>query len=243
MRLTVVTWNIHKCIGGRDRLYRPERVIDLMRIIHPDFLLLQEVDEGADRSLRHRQVDLIGNLVGLRHRAYFPTHRLRRSGHYGNAILSRWPLSHVEGLDLTIGARKKRGAVVARAHVRHGEHSRTVLLCNLHLGLAGSERHEQLRRFLAHEPLQRVHHGTPIVFGGDFNDLWGTLGPRHMEPLGFRRAGAMLNTFPAFLPIRPLDALYLRGPISVIACGPSAHPLARVASDHLPVVADLVVRS
>lgn len=239
MHLSVMTWNIHKCIGGVDRRYRPQRVIEVLRHYHPDFVLLQEVDENARRSQGHRQVDVLGDALGLRHRLYGVTHRLRKQGHYGNAILSRWPLFDVHHLDLTIGTRKRRGCLYARARVRVGGHQRTVALYNLHLGLAGSERGQQLRRFLSSHPFAHLHTRTPAILGGDFNDLWGTLGPRYLVPAGFRRAGALVNTFPAVLPVRPLDALFVRGDIHVQRCAPSRMQLARAASDHLPLVADL----
>jgi endonuclease/exonuclease/phosphatase family metal-dependent hydrolase len=242
MQVSVVTWNIHKMIGGLDRRYRPERVLEVLRHYGPDFVFLQEVDEGAARSNHHRQVDLLGDALGLRHRVYSVTHRLRRVGHYGNAILSRWPLDDVHHIDLTIGTRKRRGAIYARARVRAGAHSRTVGLYNLHLGLAGSERHRQLQRFLGCDPFAGLHERTPVVLAGDFNDLWGTLGPRLLVPAGFRRAGDLVNTFPAYMPLRPLDAIYVRGSLEVLRASPSRMRLARSASDHLPLVAHLEAR-
>src|SRR5205085_12459322 len=47
--LRIMTYNIHKGIGGVDRKYSPERVRDTIALFAPDFLLLQEVDEGAKR--------------------------------------------------------------------------------------------------------------------------------------------------------------------------------------------------
>ena len=58
MKLTFLSYNVHKCIGGLDRRYMPERVTETIAHFAPDFVLLQEVDEGAKRSLFHRQVDL-----------------------------------------------------------------------------------------------------------------------------------------------------------------------------------------
>ncbi|MGH7163773.1 MAG: endonuclease/exonuclease/phosphatase family protein [Planctomycetota bacterium] len=241
MKLRVLTWNIHKGIGGIDRRYRPERIVELIATYAPDVALLQEVDDGAPRSDFHRQVDLLGDALGLRNRCFGPNVRLRR-GHYGNAILSRWPLFREGNLDLTIGPRKRRGALHARCRIRYGRRSRTLVVYNLHLGLAGFERGLQLRRFLASHPFAGLHPRTPILVGGDFNDLWGTLGPRLLEPAGFRRAGALLRTYPAFLPVRPLDGLFVRGDVTVRRCFRSRTELARTASDHLPLVAVLDLR-
>jgi endonuclease/exonuclease/phosphatase family metal-dependent hydrolase len=238
MRFRLLTWNIHKGIGGVDRRYRIDRVIDVIRHELPDVAILQEVSEDMPRSRYHDQAELLSEALHMPHRAYGPEHRFSMGG-YGNAILSRWPLSDVQRVDLTIGTRKRRGVLQARARVRLGRHSRTVMLYDMHLGLAGSERALQLRRFLSCEPFKGLHHRTPLVVAGDLNDLWGTLGPRFMLPAGFVRAGALLNTFPAMLPVRPLDAVFVRGDIRCRNSHASTSRIARQASDHLPLVAEL----
>ncbi len=65
-----------------------------------------------------------------------------------------------------------------RCHLRTGEHERSLILFNFHLGLAGYERRIQLRRLLTDESYVRTHHATPLILGGDLNDVWGTLGRR-----------------------------------------------------------------
>ncbi|MFO0570240.1 MAG: endonuclease/exonuclease/phosphatase family protein [Polyangiaceae bacterium] len=241
MRFRVVSWNIHKGIGGLDRRYRIERISELLSSFEVDFALLQEVASDLPRAGHHAQVELLAEALGLAHTGYFPQHAFVRGG-YGNAILSRHPLTDLHEIDLTIGTRKKRGALLARARMRHGRHTRSLLFCSLHLGLAGSERGEQLGRFLASEPFRGLHRRTPIVLGGDLNDLYGTLGPRFLEPEGFRRAGGLVNTFPAWLPLRPLDGVFVRGDARVVGAGAPSRGLARVASDHLPVVVDVELR-
>jgi endonuclease/exonuclease/phosphatase family metal-dependent hydrolase len=244
MRLRVMTWNIHKGIGGIDRRYRPHRIVDVIAHYGPDVVFLQEVDEGARRSEFHRQVDVLGDALGLRHRCFAPNVRLRLGpGHYGNAILSRWPLFDARNVDLTIAFKKRRGVLYTRCRVRKGRHSRTLALYNLHLGLAAYERKRQLRRFLASHPFAQLHDRTPILVGGDFNDLYGTLGRQLLEPAGFRRAGAPVHTYPAILPVRPLDGLYVRGDLVCHHCFSSRLELTREASDHLPLVADLEMAS
>ena len=240
MLLRVVSWNIHKGIGGIDRRYKIERVVHLLQGLEPDVALLQEVTEDLPRSAFHDQVTVLSNELGMPHTAYWPEHRFRLGG-YGNAILSRWPLTDVHHVDLTIGTRKKRGVLQARCRIRFGRHSRTVVFHNLHLGLAGSERGLQLERFLASHPFNGLHQRTPVVLGGDLNDLWGTLGPRFLEPAGFRRAGNSVNTFPAALPLRPLDGIFVRGDVAVRHCTPCTNQIARAASDHLPLAAEFVL--
>ena len=47
------------------RRYRPGRIIETLARYDPDVVLLQEVDDGVPRSRRDRQVDLLGDALGL----------------------------------------------------------------------------------------------------------------------------------------------------------------------------------
>src|SRR5512143_1850699 len=108
MRVRVVTWNIHKGIGGVDRRYRLERIISVLRDLHVDLALLQEVSDDLPRSRFHDQAELLAPELRMAHYAFHPEHRFSVGG-YGNAILARWPLFDLHHTDLTIGTRKKRG--------------------------------------------------------------------------------------------------------------------------------------
>jgi endonuclease/exonuclease/phosphatase family metal-dependent hydrolase len=239
VRLRLITYNIHKGIGGVDRRYRPERIIQTLHHCRADVALLQEVDDGVPRSDGHRQVDLLGDALGLPYRAYQANVRVGR-GAYGNAILSRFPLEEIEHLDLTVGWKKRRRALVAWCRLPFGERCR-LRVCNLHLGLAAFERRLQLRRLLESGMLA-LGHPTPVVAAGDFNDVYGTLGARLLEPAGFEavRHG---RTFPAALPLGGLDRVYFRGGLHAVASSAVSTAVARQASDHLPIVAEFEVRS
>lgn len=240
MQFRMMTYNIHKGIGGVDRRYRPKRIVEAIAHCEPDIVLLQEVDDGVPRSNWHRQVDLLGDELGMPHRAYQRNVTLRR-GHYGNAILSRFPVHDVRHLDLTVPLKKRRRALTAHCRIRYEGHSRTLLIANFHLGLAGFERKIQLRRFLASDILSHTHHDTPVVAAGDFNDVWGTLGSNLMQPAGFRCATGLAKTFPAFLPVRPLDRIFYRGGLTLDHGFASRTNAAHAASDHLPMVADFIL--
>jgi endonuclease/exonuclease/phosphatase family metal-dependent hydrolase len=240
MRLRVVTWNIHKGIGGVDRRYRLDRTVDVLSTLQPDIALLQEVAEGMPRCGMDLQLEHLSEKLEMKHVAFGAEHRFRVGG-YGNAILSRYPLTDSTRIDLTIGRRKQRGLVKTRAHAKLEHGTRSVVVFNLHLGLSGSERATQLERFLACDPFAHLHRDTPLIVGGDFNDVWASLGQRFLEPVGFVRACKLAPTFPAALPLRPLDGLWIRGGIKVVSSHPVRTGMAKVASDHLPIVADLEV--
>jgi endonuclease/exonuclease/phosphatase family metal-dependent hydrolase len=241
-KLRVVTWNIHKGIGGVDRLYRPNRVVKVLRRCAADIVFLQEVDEGVPRSSMDRQVDLLGDALGYPFRAYFPNVRLKR-GHYGNALLSRFPIDHQENIDLTRPLRKRRGALHARRTGQLAGAARRLWLYNVHLGLAESERRKQLRFLIDWHEGHRVPHDTLVVLGGDFNDVFGRLDRVVMNGHGFRGTPVRRATFPAARPLRPLDTFFVKGPVHILRCRRAATGVAREASDHLAVCAVLEPRA
>lgn len=246
MRVRLATYNVHKCVGGVDRRYDPQRVGDVLAPYRPDVVLVQEAAQlGA--PFRERQAELLAGLLDLPHVAFAGNVRLREGGHYGNAILSRFALSDVLNVDLTFPPKKRRSALFARCRLRRpgapGAHSRSLLVCSLHLGLAGIERRLQVLRLLESAPLARRHGRTPVVVGGDFNDLWGTLGRRLFVPAGFREPARLRPTFPAWAPLRALDGIYVAGDARLVAAHVPRSAVARRASDHLPLIVDLVIEA
>lgn len=245
LTVRVASWNVHKCTGGLDRRHDPARTAAVLAALDADVVLLQEVAQNGRWYGGHgtRQVDVLGDALGLPHRSYVVNVRFGpRRGEYGNAILSRHAIATSENIDLTLSGRKSRSVLHAelRLPVAAG-HTRTLHVFNLHLGLGEAERREQLRRFLVFPTLQRIHAATPVLVAGDFNDVWGTLGKRLLAPAGFVGPARPPRTFPAYAPVRALDSLYVRGDVEVVRLERVRTALARAASDHLPLFAELKV--
>jgi endonuclease/exonuclease/phosphatase family metal-dependent hydrolase len=240
MKLRILSYNIHKCIGGVDRRYRPERVGEAIVHYAPDLILLQEVEQGTRRSNGHRQAELLGDLLGFQHRTWFPNVKFRDGGEYGNAILSRWPLVSSSNIDLTVGKRKQRSVLHAEIRIRQDEADRLVHVFNMHLGLSQLERRTQLGTFLQCHPFAGLHHDTPVIVAGDLNDVYGRLG-RLLMPSGFRGSERPPRTFPAWAPLRALDSIYVRGAVRLLGVHRGETDLARRASDHRPLFADVVL--
>jgi endonuclease/exonuclease/phosphatase family metal-dependent hydrolase len=241
MKLRVLSYNIHKCIGGLDRRYDPGRVAEVIHKLDADIVMLQEVDAGVPRSNHDKQVDRLGDELGLRHRTWFPNVEVRGGGHYGNAILSRFPLIESTNIDLTWRFKKKRSVLHGVVRVRHDDVDRTIHLYNMHLGLAGFERRHQLRTFLDSHPFSTLHNDTPVVVGGDLNDVYHGLSEL-LSPAGFRGIERRPRTFPAWGPVRALDAIFVRGAMDFVALARCDSELARIASDHRPLVAEVRLR-
>ncbi len=237
MQFRVASYNIHKGIGGIDRRYRPERIVETLQRYRPDVILMQEVDDQVPRSRYDRQVEVFAAELDMKYHAFQRNVTLTR-GHYGNAILSRFPLDDIHNIDLTIPLKKRRRGLLAHCHLKYEGHQRTLVIANVHLGLAGFERKMQLRKILEHKTLRHIHRQTPLIIGGDFNDVWGTLGKKIMEPAGFLPAGKFIRTFPAAFPARALDHLFYRGDLKSDHAFASRSKIASQASDHLPLIVD-----
>ncbi len=238
MRLRVLSYNIHKCIGGVDRKYDPARIIEVIHKLDCDVVMLQEVDAGVSRSRGDRQVELLGDALGMPHRTWHPNVAVRGGGHYGNAILSRYPLIESTNIDLSIKWKKKRSVLHGVLRVRHDDVDRTVHVYNMHLGLARFERKIQLQKFIDSHPFANLHHDTPVVVGGDLNDVYGGLKDL-LAPAGFRGTDRRPLTFPAWGPLRPLDGIFVRGTVDLLGLSRCDSELARRASDHRPLVAEV----
>jgi endonuclease/exonuclease/phosphatase family metal-dependent hydrolase len=96
----------------------------------------------------------------------------------------------------------------------------------------------QLRRLLKAECVAHLRKSTPLVIAGDYNDVWNSLGRLAMRPAGFQSAGQPIRTFPAAMPLRPLDRVFYRGEIRALHTFAGRTETARQASDHLPLVVD-----
>jgi len=238
----LLTWNIHKGIGGMDRRYAPGRITSVIAHYEPDVVLLQEVDDDCARSGGDRQVDLIADVLTLPHRAYGANVRLTR-GRYGNATLSRWPILHGHNVNLTFGPKKARGALITDIDVEENGHHVRLHVVNLHLGLSGVERRWQAHRLLAAVRLEHLTRASRLIVAGDFNDWSGAVPRLLMSNYGLRcvtgRGTAATRTFPAWSPMGALDRVLVRGNVRCTKHYASRLDLARQASDHLPVVVEL----
>ncbi len=113
-------------------------------------------------------------------------------------------------------------------------------LINWHLGLREKERRWQALHLLGHSSFLQFAH-LPTLIAGDYNDWRNTLGKHHFAQHGFQQATAPIRrfrSFPSFLALAALDKIYYRGDIHVRHAGIVRTPLARLASDHLPLVLD-----
>ena len=246
MPLRVMSYNIHRAIGV-DRRFRPERIARIIEHHQPDILLLQEVDVGVPRSRNLDLAEEFAKLCGYAHRALGLNVALTQ-GHYGNATLSRFPISSQRNIDLTLPGHKARGCLFTRIEVEspQGGDAASLALFNLHLGLSFYERPKQVGMVVKSPEFVELPLEAPCIVAGDFNDWFTRLAPMFTEIMGFRCASSHQEnfqspylTYPSFSPTGGLDKIFVRGPLTIRKRQRCRMQISKIASDHLPVLADL----
>ncbi len=225
--MKVASYNIHKC-RGLDGATRPDRIVAVIRELGADLIALQEVDRRfgrrsglLDRSALERETGM--QLLGQSDHSH-------GHGWHGNALLVRGePLSYRRAR-LNLPGGEPRGAIVAELDLGAG----AFRVIAAHLGLFRLSRVDQV------DTLMEAFHDLPpmpTILLGDFNE-WrrrGRSALRGFEPT-FGVAPS-ISSFPSRRPIFPLDRI-LGWPAGLITdLAVHASPLARRASDHLPLTA------
>ncbi len=233
--MRLLSYNIHKGIGGRDRRYRLARIISVIEAENPDLICLQEVDRHCKRTGHDDQPKILAEYFKFDTHQYQPNVSLKY-GMYGNLMLSRWRFLKKHQISLRLDRRKPRGAQVAVIDSPEGPFQ----LLHFHLGLAEKERHWQLNRLLGHHLIQESD-DLPALVVGDFNDWRNTLCRGCLAERGFAQLTSPISrfrSFPAYLPLGSLDKAFTRGSIVLRHARIVHSPIARQASDHLPLVID-----
>jgi endonuclease/exonuclease/phosphatase family metal-dependent hydrolase len=237
----VTTYNIHKC-RGLDRRVRPHRIIDVLRQTDADIIALQEV-VGMDHPERERnQVRSIAEELGFDFR--IGENRRLHGGAYGNAVLTRLPIVSEHNHDVTWRKSEPRGCLHVTLALEDAPTAPLLHIYNAHLGTGFFERRYQATRLL---DVLGIHSQqvTPRLVLGDFNEwprgLVSHLLAHHFntaEPQG--RLGRAWS-YPGILPLAHVDHIYYDSPLELTKVKLHRSPLALLASDHLPLVAEFRV--
>lgn len=199
----------------------------MIKEIDADVVALQEVEHHKINN-----IDLLEYLsveTGLKAIAG-PT-LLRESRHYGNALLTRLPILSLKRFDLSEAEHEPRGAL----DVIFNSNGKSIQVVATHLGLNPGERRRQVRKLLT---LLESSSADISVLMGDLNEwfLWGRIRRwlrAHFQPT------PNYATFPSRWPLFALDTIWLNPRSALISIETHRSPLARIASDHLPLKAKL----
>jgi len=241
--LRVMTYNIHSCIGLDGRV-RPERIAQVIRTAGADVVALQEVDSNRARSRGDDQARLLAERLAMSHHYYAVFEAEQEQ--YGLAIISRWPLRHVQSSHLTSAdarrRREARGALWVELQTPWG----AVQVINTHFGLSRDERLRQARTLVGDQWLRRMAGDQRVILCGDLNSTprspaYRTIATRLDDVQGRvrRRSHA---TFPSIFALRRLDHIFVSPQLTVCQVSVPRTPTTRIASDHLPLCAELVVK-
>lgn len=237
MSLRILTYNTHACLG-LDRRRSVGRIASVIERLNPDVVTLQEVDVGRARSGYVHQAEALAAHLGME--AFF--HAALRLGEerYGLATLSRFPLAVVRAAALPEMTPFEPRAALWTEIDWHG---RGVQVINTHLGLRRAERSAQLAVLLDEDWAGHERFAAGGVLCGDFNFTRGSAPYRRVtkvlaESRPPRRRGPGFSTW---LGLRTLDYIFTSDGFHTKKAGVGAWPRARIASDHLPLYADILL--
>jgi endonuclease/exonuclease/phosphatase family metal-dependent hydrolase len=163
---------------------------------------------------------------------------------YGDAILTAAPHRVIKAGALPgfmkIRALEPRGALWLELEID----GRKLQVLNAHLGLVPHEQRAQAIALVSAEWAgSRKASDPPMILLGDFNatphaEVYRTFAARYVDARRQAPGPGLRPTFPSRLPVLAIDHVFLEGKVKATRAETQSGPLARVASDHLPLVVD-----
>ncbi|CAA6676424.1 MULTISPECIES: endonuclease/exonuclease/phosphatase family protein [unclassified Lentimonas] len=226
--MRILSYNIHGCIGS-DGVESPQRILEVIQAVDADVVCLQEVhsDDALDRNFLQQLQTLAYSAV-----IYGKTMR-KPSADYGNVLLLREPPDQLERIELPTQGGEPRGLIIADSMI---DQSRYRILAT-HLDIIGNERKRQVQAVLDHLPSAESE--TRVILLGDLNEWFPYRGYFRHFVRQFDHISA-IKTFPAKRSLFALDRIALRGRAERVSFHTVYTSLARVASDHKPLICDVV---
>ncbi|HZU27844.1 MAG TPA: endonuclease/exonuclease/phosphatase family protein [Bryobacteraceae bacterium] len=222
IRFRVATYNTHKS-RGMDWRVRPERIVQVLREVDADIVALQEVI--AD------QLPWLAEHAGMAH--VFGAADHIRGNEYGNLLLSRFPVLGSENYDVSVERREPRRCLRVDVQPPGGP---LLHIFAVHLGTSWFERRRQALRLT--EILEKTELAGCRVLLGDFNEWTRGLSTRMLSE---RLSANHSRTYPGMIPFLHLDHIYHDPELRLTALRRHRTRASLLASDHLPLVADLEV--
>jgi len=227
MTLRIVSYNTHKCVG-LDRRRRPDRIASVLGRNRADIIVLQEVDHRLGPRPAALPAALIEEATGL---ALLPFALSPVSlGWHGQAMLVRPDFTPRAVRRIALPGLEPRGAILTELDTPQGP----LRVVGVHLALLSRFRRMQLAAIgaaLSHRAVM------PTLVIGDFNE-WSLRGGADALGQDFR-LHAPGPSFPAARPVARLDRLALGHGLHLKGAGLIDGRAERIASDHLPLWADV----
>lgn len=243
--LRIMTYNVHSC-SGMDGKVSPERIARVIARYAPDIVALQELDVGRSKTHNIDQAEAIARCLQMTFHFHASLHL--EDERYGNAILTHLPMRLRRAAALPGLAEKPtlepRGALWVGIDAGDAE----LQLINTHLGLYKKERQAQVASLLGEDWLGHPDMLSHLILCGDFNATprsreWSSLHRRLPDAQIMLANHRPKNTFFSGLPGARIDHVFTDPHFELIAIETPNTELIRLASDHLPLIVDLVPRS
>ena len=246
--INILTYNIHKGFSPANRRFVLHEIKESLRHINSHIVFLQEI-QGEHKIRQHKvdswpsdsQFEFLADQVWPHHA--YGKNAIYKSGHHGNAILSKYPFIEWENINVSPIQSASRSLLHGTIKIT-GSQQKLHVIC-VHLGLLSSEREKQLstlsKRINSHIP-----HNEPLILAGDFND-WLGKAERHLcQDLGLQEifkktTGHYARSFPAWLPASNMDRIYFRG-LTPIKCQRLHGAPWKKLSDHTPLIASFSIK-
>ncbi len=216
--LHIATFNIHKGTTHFNAQFSLHHQRELLQQLHADVVFLQEVRDAHDNhSKRFSAWPQAGQMAFLTEQIWadssYGKNAVYPAGHHGNAILSKFPILNTHNQDISAHHIEQRGMLHCELNVPKWEMPLHAIC--VHLGLFAHWRRRQLG-LIARYIEQHVPADAPLIIAGDFND-WNMRTGRafaqhlHLHEVFEQHSGQHARSFPSWLPMLPLDRIYVRG--------------------------------
>lgn len=219
------------------------RIANLIKRLKVDIVALQEIDENSRWAGSFDHLAYLAEHTGLAHAVHGITNRRLGRFHlsYGNAVLSRFPISHHENVPFGRSTFGEKGFLFTEIEAPCGR----LPLFNIHLNHRSRRlRLNQATHLMRHlEELRRTRAAgwklEPLLCG-DFNtpshlpDAVATLLGYFEQANNYTLLPKTGHTFPSVMPARALDYVLL--PEQCLA--PRAKIIRSLLSDHQPVLVE-----
>ncbi len=241
--LRVMTYNVHSCIGMDDKV-STRRIAKIIAQYDPDIVALQELDVGRSRTQEVDQAHAIARELEMEFH-FHPALQIEEEM-YGDALLTRHPMRLIRSSELpgypNRPDRESRGALWVEVVVD----GNTVQVLNTHLGLRPGEQRYQVDALLGSQWLSHPDCRGPVILCGDFNATPKYKTCRRITQMLHDAQDVLDNHVPqrtwfGRFPVGRIDHIFVGKEIQVQSCLVPRTFLTRVASDHLPLIVDLLI--
>jgi len=229
-KLTVLTYNIHHGAPADSETINLSNIAAVIKQSNADIVALQEVDVNTERSGNVNQAKVLAEMLNMEY--HFSKSIDYRGGDYGNAILSKYPLSNKRSLLLPMPVPKERRSIaLATVTLPDGK---KIEFGSTHFDVEANRMDQSA--FLVDLSKELVQ---PLIIGGDYNAT-----PDSPEMIELKKEfalscmGSCPFTIPVTNPNKAIDfVVFNQKARQMFSLVSGIAMKGQYASDHLPVIA------